>query len=487
MTWEYRMRVAIVGVGAGGLATALSMSERGPDSLDLTLFDPLFKDPHQSARGLAYQADHCEPLLNAPASMMSVREEDEGDFVRWIRRSSAHADEFVSRTVFGEYLSESLDSLRRQWVARSGTLHCVPSEATSISRTDGERFSVSTKTARFDSFDAVYLCIGWSKDGASADGEITPYPLDELILRAMDASHVGIVGTGLTAVDVARALLSNGFRGRITLASRRGLLPGSRVSECLVPTVLTRATLADLESLDLRTLLHFVELEAQAQCISLEAPRRFLNGDVTPQESLRGRADPERWRALFVTLCDEVMADAWHLMDDESRRVFRRWLHPYFQSWCNPMPPPTAAMLATAMDAGQLVARGGLRRAEDHRLVFGNGEYQDVDLTVSARLSSADSIADMKSLLVQSLIDGELAVRHDFGGLRVQYGTWRIMTPDGAHVPIYAIGSLAQGARYYVSALDSIVRTVPEAVEDAVRTFDDEAWRTPSMPSHSEK
>lgn len=465
------MRVAVVGVGASGLATALAITDQGPGSLDLTLFDQQFKDPDRSARGFAYQADRSGPLLNAPMSMMSIRPDDDQDFARWVRRTGRCNGVFTSRSVFGDYLSDCLDSLKRQWVARPGTLHCVPSNATAVSRSVNGRFSVATAMAHFDGFDAVFLCVGWNERSAAADGCVPAYPLDETILRAMSASHVGVIGTGLGAVDVARGLLSSGYRGTITLASRRGLLPGPRIAKRISPRILTRERLHGFGALDLGAGLGLVEREAQEQGISLETPRRFLRGEVGPRESLRIDVETQDWRALFVALCDEVMADAWHLFDDASRRVFLRWLHPYFQSWCNPMPPSTARMLASAMDSGQLIVGRGLRIASSQRMMFMNGEVRDVDVVVSARRSSSESVANMDDAVVQSLLNGGLAMRDVFGGLRVNYGTWRIIAPGGAHLPIYAIGSLAQGARYYVNALDSIVRTIPEAVNDALASY----------------
>lgn len=464
------VRVAVVGVGAAGLATALSLTDQAPETMDLTLFDGRFKDPGQSGRGYAYQDDRMAPLLNAPTTMMSVRADDEDDFARWVRRRTARNDVFVPRPVFGAYLSETLGSLKRQWISRTGTLHCVPSQVVSVVASDG-KISVATANARFDHFDVVFLCIGWGTQTRPADGTVPAYPLDGMVSGAQGTAHVGVLGTGLTAVDVARALLSSGYPGQITLASRRGLLPGSRSTCTVVPAVVNRDAIAAMGSLDLRQLLRLVEREARAQGLSLDTPKQFLHGKITPRESLLlDTALEPNWRGLFVALCDDALADAWNLLDDRSRKAFVRWLHPYVQAWCNPMPPSTAAWLASAMDSGQLVVRGGLRRADQSTLIFADDERVGVDFLVSARRTASDPVADPNAPLVQSLIDGELAARDEFGGLRVEYGRWRLLGAEGTHAPVYAVGSLAQGARYYVNALDSILRTVPEAISDALRS-----------------
>lgn len=102
-------------------------------------------------------------------------------------------------------------------------------------------------------------------------------------------------------------------------------------------------------------------------------------------------------------------------------------------------------------------------------MVFADGATVDVDLLISAQRSGTDSVSDAHSSLVQNLVNSGLAEKDSFGGLRVNYGTWQLLGPGDVPVPIYAIGSLAQGARYYVNALDSIMRTIPEAVSHALR------------------
>lgn len=464
------VRIAVVGVGAVGLATSLSLTEQAPAGMDLTLFDPRFKDPDQSGRGHPYQHDPIAPMLNAPTGMMSVRVGDDGDFTRWVRHNRAQAEDFVSRPVFGTYLSETLTSLRRQWVSRAGTLHCVPTRVISAASTE-TGLALATENARFEHFDAVFLCVGWGARRHVPAGTMAADRLNDVVLRAQSANHVGVMGTGLTAVDVVRALLLSGYDGKITLASRRGLLPGVRSTKPIMPTTATREALGVMTSLDVRTFLQLIAQEGQAQQTSLSTPMRVMRGQVSPRESLRVDPPSERsWRGLFVTLCDEGLPDAWNLMDNQTRRVISRWLHPFIQAWCNPMPPATADLLAAALDSGRLTVRSGLKSVSENTMIFSGAERIDVDLVVSAHRSGTDPVASMDDPLVKSSIADGLAEREGFGGVRVEYGSWRLRTAAQNPGPaIYAIGSLAQGSRYYVSALDSILRTIPEAIHDAFR------------------
>jgi uncharacterized NAD(P)/FAD-binding protein YdhS len=348
-------------------------------------------------------------------------------------------------------------------------LHCVPSRVISVASTDAG-LVVATESARFDHFDAVFLCVGWGPRCHILDRTMSADPLSEVVLRAQSADHVGVVGTGLTAVDIARALLLSGYDRRITLASRRGLLPGVRSTKPIVPSPGTRAALEAMTSLDVRTLLQLNAQEAEVQHTSLTTPIRVMRGKVSPRESLHVDPPSERsWRGLFVALCDEGLPDAWNLMDNQARRVVSRWLHPFIQAWCNPLPPATADLLAAALDSGQLTVRSGLKSVSDNTMTLSSAERIDVDMVVAAHRSGTDPVAGMEDRLVASLIADGLAERDVFGGVRVEYGSWRLRTPNQNPGPaIYAIGSLAQGSRYYVNALDSIMRTIPEAIHDAL-------------------
>jgi uncharacterized NAD(P)/FAD-binding protein YdhS len=57
---------------------------------------------------------------------------------------------------------------------------------------------------------------------------ITPFPLKDNLFSADADEHVGIIGSGLTAIDLIFGLVANNDRGPITIMSRRGLLPAVR-------------------------------------------------------------------------------------------------------------------------------------------------------------------------------------------------------------------------------------------------------------------
>ncbi|GAB6857495.1 hypothetical protein JCM13591A_16000 [Microbacterium xylanilyticum] len=122
-------------------------------------------------------------------------------FKRWHEtRHGEHGarDTYVTRPMFGTYLADVFRDLRHRWAEESGLLHCVPEEVVGIREDAMGTYTVSTPDADFRRFDHIVLCLGWGGSGPKPSA----YPLEETIDRALATSSVGVVGTGLTAIDV---------------------------------------------------------------------------------------------------------------------------------------------------------------------------------------------------------------------------------------------------------------------------------------------
>ncbi len=401
--------------------------------------------------------------------MMSVRPDDEADFTRWLDRTrslTSATNTYVSRPTFGSYLRDSLSELRRIWDSRDGLLHCVPEEVVVIAETAAGRYRLETSGALYRDYDHVILCVGWRTDDLShSEGGVRAYPLAPAVERGAGCKHVGIIGTGLTSIDVVRGLLLRGFDGKITAASRRGLLPSARNEvSSLTPELYTRSALSRRDGLDLRESMALIEAEAHHHAVDLSVPKSLLRGDRSRSMHIEylNSGLHDGWSDLFVKLCDEVACDSWNLFDATSRRIFRQVIHPYFQAWCNPMPPVTARLVRDAIESGQLEVRAGLEGFNEREMRFSDGDIRRPQLIVNASRGGSDSIGSTRTPLLSSMLNDGYAVPDAFGGVQVEYGTWEVLSATGRSQRLYAVGSLTQGARYYVSALDSIVRAVRE-------------------------
>jgi uncharacterized NAD(P)/FAD-binding protein YdhS len=208
--------VAVIGAGASGAIQALHLLKAGIGRVTL------IERARMPGRGVAYSTARPEHLLNVHARRMSPFVDDPGHFARWFVARGGHEEGFAPRMAYGEYLAGL--------IATAGDgLEIVRGEAVDVA--PGERICLAD--GRTIAADAVILAPGNFPPA-------TPPGIDPAALGALwigdpwaggmpaglgDDETILLVGTGLTAVDVAMTLETTGYRGRIIALSRRGLLP----------------------------------------------------------------------------------------------------------------------------------------------------------------------------------------------------------------------------------------------------------------------
>jgi hydroxyacylglutathione hydrolase len=100
--------VAIVGGGCSGVLTAVQLFRQGHMGR-IVVIEPRAR----LGVGLAYSTGFDQHLLNVPAARMSAIPEEPAHFLEWLRRRhslDAAASCFVPRRLYGDYLSELLES-----------------------------------------------------------------------------------------------------------------------------------------------------------------------------------------------------------------------------------------------------------------------------------------------------------------------------------------------------------------------------------------
>ncbi|MBA2672804.1 FAD/NAD(P)-binding protein, partial [Ramlibacter sp.] len=227
--------IAIVGAGPWGLAVLdrlVMTARRQPEQrFAVTVIDandpgPGLHKPEQerflllntvSGQIDSYSARHFgeEPL---PGAM---------PFLQWVRERrglQADAHGFLPRALFGSYLRDVFGVLRAN-LPPNLALALVRDTASGISLDSGQRARIALQGGQPLACDHAFLCVGHGvprgSDGeeaappATTAGLLDPYPVAELQRRIAPRTCVGIVGTGLVAVD-AVAALTEGRGGRFT-------------------------------------------------------------------------------------------------------------------------------------------------------------------------------------------------------------------------------------------------------------------------------
>jgi uncharacterized NAD(P)/FAD-binding protein YdhS len=215
--------VAIIGAGASGTLTAVQFARLAAPGARGALIDA----GARAARGLAYGTPYGAHLLNVPAGRMSALPDDPEHFLRWLRGRDAAAGPgtFAPRALYGDYLASLLaadETYSR--VARVG--------GSAIGLTRGKSWTVHLHDGRTIDARSVVLALGnlppsdplQLGDDPPAEYMRDPWAPGAAIGLAPEAT-VLLIGSGLTAIDIAVALRQEGHRGPILMLSRHGRLP----------------------------------------------------------------------------------------------------------------------------------------------------------------------------------------------------------------------------------------------------------------------
>jgi uncharacterized NAD(P)/FAD-binding protein YdhS len=224
--------IAIVGSGFSGSILAAHLARAGDHSTRIFLIDRTGR----FGPGVAYGTTHAAHLLNVPAGRMSAFEDDGDHFLRWAKERDANIQggSFVSRALYGQYISSVLEEAERNAPGRSRR---VPEAALAV-RPSVEGVEIETPSGVI-SVDRAVLAIGNAPPGNPAIDDPSffasprytrdPWSGDRLREIPFDAP-VLLIGTGLTMFDVVMELRARGHRGPIRALSRRGLLAQSHRS-----------------------------------------------------------------------------------------------------------------------------------------------------------------------------------------------------------------------------------------------------------------
>jgi len=332
------MRVAVIGTGFSGVATACHLMQHLPTGSELVLLNA----SGALARGLAYGTQSEMHVLNVPAARMSLYPDSPGHFIDWARRVAplrAHHD-FLSRRLYGEYLQATLSAaiaarpeiVVRTHVTRVRRLHPVAGGLYQIESDDllwrGQR--VVLALGHFAPRPPHRALCGLAAELYVND----PWSPAALQGLAADAS-IMLVGTGLTMVDVLLALRKQGHRGPVLALSRRGLLPLAHRSNEIPPPAWRLSSQLTAERLTLKALV-----------------RAFRD------EVKRAQALGHDWRDVLGAFRGST-AQAWSRLSEREQAQFLRHLQPYWDVHRHRAAPVAFQGLREALACGQLLVRAG--------------------------------------------------------------------------------------------------------------------------------
>ena len=467
-------RIALVGIGVCGTLTLSRLAELADSSWSGTALD-IVDRPENLGRGSAFGSDIPAAAVNTSQHRLEALSPSLNSFRSWLDESGSPSTDLderpMSRSVYGDYLAATLakaiDRLRDCGVR----VRFYPMHARSVRpRVDG--LAARGDTAELPSADIAVLAPGvWSPPPPAVSHHIVDaYPLSGLRARIGDQRSVAVLGSGLTAVDVACAL--DDGETRVHLLSRSGTLPRVQVEAAQnadVPRHLTEAAvirLAVWSKLTAKSVLALLDREL--------ARFGFRRSDVLDEvahaqhwsDPMADPADLACHHTLSAT--NHALNTAFALLPERERILLRASLGPKWFRYRVRVPLSRWRQLRDMQGGGRLIVHGGVD-ARDRGLddILAN---LGTDRVIPAFGQSSNLWEGPK--LVAGLVASGLVGCDGEGRGLVDPRTCRALNPSGQpRDDLLLLGQASAGSYFTVSALDVVIeqaRRAAQTITDAI-------------------
>jgi uncharacterized NAD(P)/FAD-binding protein YdhS len=335
--------ILIIGGGFSGAMVATQLLRQAGRPLSITILER----SAEIGRGVAYGTCHECHLLNAPAAGMSALEEEPLHFLRWAQDrvpGGMPAWGFAPRLLYGAYVAATLADdearaapgvhlERRRGEAVAARL--AGSGGAAVTLADGNELRADRVVLALGNLPPAdppvpdpgfyrsrrYLGHAW------ADGAWSDIARDDPVL---------LLGSGLTMMDLAAALASQGHSAAMLVVSRRGQLPQAHGPAAPPPFT-----------------LHWPD-EPPARVVALLS--------LVRRELRRAAAAGIDWRSVIDALRPHTTT-LWRALPAHEKRRFLRHLRGHWDSHRHRAAPATARVVSALQASGQLRLYAGRVRA----------------------------------------------------------------------------------------------------------------------------
>ncbi|TDR38755.1 putative NAD(P)/FAD-binding protein YdhS [Tahibacter aquaticus] len=439
-------KVAIVG---GGAAAAFVITELLEHGVGMPAELHWYSGRRGGSRGVAYATPVDEHLLNVRATAMGLNSAEPTEFLDFARQHlpNARGGDFLPRRLYGDYLEARVSRAFEGASFRGIRASRLRTEIDSIAPAAGGGYVLTDSTGYPNHADIVVVATGalparalpQACDALIEAGRYVLDPWQWLSANTLPFDKlrkVLIVGSGLSAVDLALSVTERWPQVRVTLLSRRGRLPAAHVRDAQLPAEGLNELLEDLrEHPDLRSWTRLV----RSACDEADDWRSVV-------DSLR-HATPQLWQSL----------------GEVDRRRFLRHLRGIWEIGRHRMPPQVARRMLELQADRRIETQAGriqsFRAGKQNRPILAWTQAPRHD---SVQVASYDLVLQCVGMdtearstthgLVRSLLQRGLATPDRLGlGLHAD--------KDGRLAPdqrLWTLGALCRGRDWESTAIPEI-------------------------------
>lgn len=480
------MRIGIIGMGVSGISVLREWTKKQEDNPDIEI--TVFNEKETLGTGVPYQKDDKCLILNQPAELATIIPEKKDDFVDWVEENYNDKNvrlEYLPRPVFGEYLQARMES----WLYQSNA-RVVEEKVSKVHVLPDEKFKIitqSTKQAMI--FDVVHLCIGnfdyddpYNLTGHPAFiGD--PFPVEKKLSQFPKGAKIGVLGTGLTAIDIFRYLYLNRPDLKLSFYSKTGRFKSVRKPDDPIEYIkFTKEKIEETKAknygfISLDTYLDWFQEEIAHQNLSLkdawvEEPFGSLENlkeDLNTSHGIQGV------QTLLLGM-DPILSDLWMALKENDKK---RFIDEYFDIWDklrSSFPVESAEMLVEAWDEDKIEVYDQLKsikqKEDSFVLELNHNEPHSVDYIINATgTNKILSFNKTQIPLLRQLLNERIIQPEEFGGVQIHKRNLSAMSQRYGILNNFKVhGPLISGIQFGNNSIDTLSESAYTAVQSIITT-----------------
>lgn len=458
------MKIAIIGMGVAGVSVLRELCRQLDKEQKEKTTVLVYTSEKEWGTGFPYQDDDESLLINQYTETMTIDKDDKEDFMRWVKDTKGVLSPYhthLPRKWFGEYLRETAKQYIQDLKADIRF-----DEAEDVDITDEGHYTVVTK-ASAEKVDAVHLATGHLAyqdpyDLKNQEGYIyNPYPATKALTFPKGTTSVGIIGSGLTALDVMLYIQKVYPEMKVSFYSRNGLFSSVRGDEPPVNLHYfcddrVKGLLNELPELTLDKVKEWFYKEMKEHHIDLEWVWNHL-GQGTPEGMIRDlqyRKELGEFQSMIrhMRSCYPFI---WNALSDHEKDQFISQYGEQWQRFKAPIPQKTARQLIRQIKHKETIVVSGLKAVNHTENGFkleddtGQTYFEPFLVNCTGQSMQLAESLHLQSNLIQNLVNKGLLVPHKYGGVKIDYPTMSIIDESRVrHSFFKTYGQMVSGVQY---------------------------------------
>lgn len=473
----------VVVIGAGASATAFITSFYTLHKSSKTPIKIAVVDKKENVGcGEIYKEDFSWLLMNTPTENLSAQIGCHNDFERWAKKNAPtnyKNARFVPRHLFGSYLKNKFLFVQKK-AAKNNLLIMLIDDAVQKVDADANAYYATLHLTSGGKITAKFVVFatgpGVPIDAYQLQGAQNylhqPFPACVKLQLIPKEAKVGILGTSLTAIDVAISLKHLNHQGKIVMLSKHGRLPQVKGFD-LDPIPPGNVSFENYKKmaiknggyLNLKLLLKPIRKHLILHGHDWRSC--FFNKELQPDNScVLGKKiqDAEKGKTLFnliLGLIPEVNK-AWRLILKDQLDYFMKYFFKGVNQKHGAMPLVNAKKIQSLLVSRQLEIKSGvqaIKQAGDKfEIKLSNDITERYDFIVNASGLARMVCGKIIKIPYLDLCHNNKISELTTGGIFVDTPSGRIMNKNGKFdTRLRAIGHVAEGSHPFTNNFDWIV------------------------------